>query len=194
LITVKLYNLRTLNIYLALITGIGGGLMRDVILNSHPPAAFANEFYLIVFLLGGLIVFFFGSRIAKHWPVVKVADALGLGLFCAIGAAKAHGAGFGNIGVTLMSVLSAVGGGVIRDILAKEIPGILHREIYATAAIAGGIIYLVLKHFCFDSQPICLFSTAAIVTSIRLVAIKFNLSLPAVRRLPASPSIISKKN
>ncbi|NNM67800.1 MAG: trimeric intracellular cation channel family protein, partial [Spirochaetales bacterium] len=102
---------------LAVITGVGGGILRDLLLGVTPPVVFLNEIYLVLCLVGGLTVFFIAPRIARWWNVVKIFDAVGLGVFAALGALKGFEHHLGVLGTLFMGALTAVGGGAIRDLL-----------------------------------------------------------------------------
>jgi len=167
---------------LAVATGVGGGIVRDVLLGATPPAAFQDELYFIVCLCGGTLVIFIAPYIARQWNMVMAADALGLGVFAAIGAAKASHFGLGPMGIIFMASMTAVGGGVIRDVLANDVPAIVHTDFYATAAIIGGSLFAILYVFNIP-EPVLLLVTIVSTTGIRLVAMHWKLSLPRVRRL-----------
>jgi uncharacterized membrane protein YeiH len=172
---------------LAIITGIGGGLIRDVITGTFPPLALVNEWYIVVCVSGGILVFFLAPRIARHWNFVLVADAVGLGVFAGIGGIKGVDTGMGGIGIVLLGTLTATGGGVIRDLLVTEIPLIIKTDFYATAVILGCTVMAVLHAFDI-SRVIMLVSCIVITITSRLLAMKLRLSLPKVRSLPESPS------
>ncbi|MDD2391097.1 MAG: trimeric intracellular cation channel family protein [Desulfobacterales bacterium] len=176
---------------LAIATGVGGGLIRDVIIGSTPPAAFQDETYLLICILGGLIVFISAPKIAKQWDLVMVADAVGLGAFAAIGAARGAIHGLGPMGIMMMGAITATGGGVIRDMLVSEIPAVIRTDFYATAALAGGGCFFIMKSLEFG-EPVQLFSAIVITTGLRVVAMIFKLNLPKVRSLPESPSVIAR--
>lgn len=171
---------------LAIATGVGGGIMRDVLLGVNPPAAFTDETYLLTCLAGALVVVFFAGRVEKHYEWVRYADAIGLGVFAAIGAAKAMDFGLGWVGVLMISAMTATGGGMIRDLLVREIPMILRADFYASAAIIGGLSFLLAHKLGLDMQfQMAVSALTAIVA--RLIAMRFGLSLPKARgsnRLP----------
>jgi uncharacterized membrane protein YeiH len=174
-------------IVLSILTGIGGGMVRDVIIGSFPPEALKNEMYIIVCISGGILVFVLAPRIARYWNLVLIADAIGLGVFAGIGGMKAIDSGLGFIGVVILGVLTATGGGVIRDILVSEIPHIIKTDFYATAAILGCTVMAVLGLF-HTERIIILFSGMIITVLSRILAMKFKLTLPKVKSLPESPS------
>lgn len=177
---------------LATSTGVGGGICRDVILGAHPPAAFSNEYYIVTCLIGGLLVFFFAHKLAFQWRKIIISDALGLGVFTAIGASKAYSFGLGPVGVVMMGCLTATGGGVIRDILVREIPAVIKTDFYATASILGGCVFLIMNTFCSVAEvtiPVTVIAT----TAFRMLAMRYDFHLPRVKKLPASPSELSRK-
>jgi len=161
---------------LAVATGVGGGIIRDLILGDSPPAVFQDEWYFVACILGGLLVFFGANKVASKWNRVMLADAIGLGLFAAIGAAKAQSFGLGPIGIVMMSALTAVGGGIIRDLLVLEVPAVIQKDFYATAALIGGLCYVILHHFT-DSQ-LAFFAAIVVTIVLRLIAMKTNMNLP----------------
>ena len=177
---------------LAIATGVGGGIVRDLTLGSTPPAVFQDENYLIACVLGGLAVFFAGRRIAPHWDRVMAADAVGLSVFAAIGAAKAHAYGLGGIGVIMMAAITATGGGVIRDVLVREIPAVLRADFYATAALLGGASFAIAGRLG-AGQGTQLFCAIVVTFCLRVLAMKYGISLPKVRKLPASPSELTQQ-
>ncbi len=165
---------------LSVATGVGGGIMRDLLLGVNPPAAFINETYLLTCLSAGLVVFFFSNRVERHFEWVRIADALGLGVFAAIGASKAIDHGLGWVGVLMISAMTATGGGVIRDLLLREIPMVLRTDFYASAAIIGGATML-LTHYLGLGEPLQIIISASAAIVARFAAMKWGLSLPKAR-------------
>lgn len=176
---------------LATATGVGGGILRDVVCGDTPPMAFKNETYLLVCLLAGLLVFLSAPWIARRWNMVMIADAIGLGLFSAIGAQKAMSLGFGPLGVMFSGAVTATGGGIIRDILVRRIPDVIQEDFYASAAILGGaVFYLAVRCGLADLEA---FAFSLIFTiALRFLAMYAGFRLPKVRRLPASPSKLTR--
>ena len=131
---------------LAEATALGGGLIRDVIIGAVPPAAFENRGYFLTPLVAALVVFFLHPEVARINNAVQTLDALGLGLFCVTGTAKAHDYGLGAVASVALGVLTAAGGGVARDLLVSEVPSLLRwdRSLYAVPALVGAIITAVL--------------------------------------------------
>lgn len=176
---------------LAIATGVGGGVVRDVMIGCTPPAAFQDETYLIVCALGGLVVFGAAGKIAPRWDCVMIADAIGLSVFAAIGAAKAQMYELGAIGIIMMAAMTATGGGVIRDVLVREIPAVLRADFYATAALLGGGSFVAAGQLGYG-QRTQLLCAIAMTFCLRVLAMKYGISLPKVRSLPASPSQLTR--
>lgn len=128
---------------LAGITGLGGGFARDVLIGAAPPAALADWRYLIVPVAAGLVAFWFHPGLGRREPLVNIFDAAGLGLFCVTGALKALAYGLGPVPAALMGLLTAIGGGVLRDLLAGRVPIVLRGELYATPALVGAAAAVV---------------------------------------------------
>ena len=177
---------------LSVFTGVGGGILRDVILGEYPPAVFTNEIYFLLCLGGGLLVFFTAPRIARWWNVVKFFDAVGLAVFAALGALKGYEHGLGPIGVVMMGTMTAVGGGVIRDILVSEIPAVLTSDFYATAAALGALALWGCQALGLGNE-ISLLVCAALTLVLRLWAMHHQFHLPRVNNLPAPPSDLARK-
>jgi uncharacterized membrane protein YeiH len=177
---------------LATVTGVGGGVLRDLLLGTSPSVALRDERYLLACIAGGLLVFIAAPRIARRWDCVAVADAFGLGVFAATGAVHAMAAGMGFIGVAMMAAMTATGGGVIRDVLVCEVPAVLRADFYATAALLGGCTYWVLQRSELGAAAAAV-SCAVVTTGLRLLALRYRFGLPRVRRLPASPSAMTRE-
>ena len=176
---------------LAVATGVGGGCIRDLILGSTPPAAFLDETYLLTCIGGGLLVFLASRKIARRWDCVMFADAIGLGVFAAIGAAKALAFGLGAVGVVMMAAATATGGGVIRDILVVEIPAVLRVDFYATAAICGGASFVGAEYMGL-SEGAGLTCCVVVTCGLRFLAMRLGISLPKIKSLPSSPSQLTQ--
>jgi uncharacterized membrane protein YeiH len=177
---------------LAIATGVGGGIIRDVLLGNTPPAALKNETYLLVCLLGGSIALLGKNRIAEHWDLVMIADAMGLGVFAVIGAAKAESLHSGPLTIICMAAITATGGGVLRDLLVTEIPAVLKNDFYATAALIGGVLFWLTGFFAIP-LTVRLASTIIATTVLRLFAMRHKMHLPKLTSLPESPSALTDK-
>lgn len=121
-------------------TGLGGGFLRDVLLGATPPAALADWRYLMVPVAAGLVAFVFHPALGRMEPAINVLDAFGLALFCVAGSLKAVDYGLGPLPAALLGMVTGIGGGMARDVLAGRVPVILRGELYATPALAGGLV------------------------------------------------------
>lgn len=130
-------------VFLAGATGLGGGLIRDALIGATPAAALGDWRYLAVPAVVGAVGFFVHPTITRLARPLLVLDAAGLGLFAVAGARKAIDAGIGAVGACAIGLVTSIGGGIIRDVLVREIPTVLMREIYATAALVGTVVVVV---------------------------------------------------
>ncbi|MFA5446892.1 MAG: trimeric intracellular cation channel family protein [Sphaerochaeta sp.] len=157
--------------------GCGGGMIRDMLIGATPVAAFSNSSYIIICVVTGLLVFVSAPHFVGRWRVILYADSLGLGVFTAIGVAKGALYGIGPVGQILCGIFSAVGGGVVRDIMSRSVPTVLTSDFYATASLIGGLAYLLLVRLG-SGHLTSFLAVTALVFLIRLIAIKFNFNLP----------------
>jgi uncharacterized membrane protein YeiH len=162
----------------ALLTAIGGGTIRDMILGATPVFWVRDTLYIWVVIATALL----GMWMVKlprrmPWYVLPVADAFGLALFTVIGAQKALNFGTSGLIAVLMGTMTGVAGGMIRDVLAREVPMVLQKEIYATACILGGILYTLSLEVGVDRVSAMLISMLG-VFGLRVAAIYWHLSLP----------------
>ena len=125
---------------LSVAAGLAGGMIRDMLLGATPPTALADPRYLLVALAAAFCAFFGHGLLARLSKPVMVLDALGLGLFAVSGCRKALELGLGPLSAILLGVLTAVGGGAVRDLLIVETPRVLREEIYALAAMVGAAL------------------------------------------------------
>lgn len=134
---------------LAEVTALGGGLFRDLVIGAVPPAAFSDLGYFITPLIATLIVFFLHPEVERITMTVGVCDAAGLGLFCVTGTVKAYGHGLGLTQSATLGLATAVGGGVLRDVLAHEVPSLLRwdRDLYAVPAMVGAALAALLIRY-----------------------------------------------
>ncbi|SED04805.1 Uncharacterized membrane protein YeiH [Nocardioides exalbidus] len=129
---------------LAGVTGLGGGFIRDVLIGATPPAALADWRYLLVPVTAGVLTFFLHPAIGRVERFVTLFDACGLALFCVTGALKAVDYGLGPLPAALLGMVTGIGGGVIRDVLAGRVPVIFEGVLYATPALAGAAVAVLL--------------------------------------------------
>jgi uncharacterized membrane protein YeiH len=125
-------------------TGLGGGFVRDVLIGATPPAALADWRYLVVPVAGGLVTFLFHPTLGRLERPMLLFDALGLALFCVTGALKAVAWGLGPVPAALLGMVTAIGGGMIRDVLTSRMPEVFRGELYATPALAGATVAVLL--------------------------------------------------
>jgi uncharacterized membrane protein YeiH len=128
-------------------TGLGGGFLRDVLIGATPPAALADWRYLLVPVGAGLLTFFYHPALGRMERLVTVFDAFGLSLFCVTGALKALDYGLGPVPAALMGMVTGIGGGVTRDLLAGRVPAVFRGELYATPALAGAAVVVAGAHY-----------------------------------------------
>ncbi|MFI1578672.1 trimeric intracellular cation channel family protein [Embleya sp. NPDC020630] len=159
---------------LAEVTALGGGVIRDVIIGAVPPAAFTDLGYFGTPLLAAGLVFFLHPQVERIMSAIDVLDAAGLGLFCVIGTAKAYAYGLNPIPAAALGVTTAVGGGALRDVLAREVPMVLRwdKEIYTFPALLGAGITAALIEFDLFGP----------VTATAAVTFAFSLRVLALRR------------
>lgn len=162
---------------LSFVTAIGGGTLRDLLIGATPVSWLKDETTSLVVLGAGLMALFLG-RFLKKIPVsLLVFDALGLGLYTIIGMEKGIGVGLSPGICVALGTITGCFGGVIRDVLLNNIPLLFKKEIYASASIAGGIVYFILLKFPIDQTVVSIISML-IIFIIRLMAVRYNISLP----------------
>ncbi|WP_406173661.1 trimeric intracellular cation channel family protein [Streptomyces sp. NBC_00996] len=164
---------------LAEVTALGGGLFRDVMIGAVPPAAFTDLGYFSTPLLAALLVFFLHPEVERIQVAVNVFDAAGLGLFCVAGTTKAYEYGLGLPQSAALGLATAVGGGVLRDVLANEVPSLLRwdRDLYAVPAMVGATMVVL----CIRYDVLSPFTSGlAVVTAfvLRLLAMRYHWRAP----------------
>ena len=158
------------------VTAIGGDTVRDVLLDRHPVFWIGDTTYLAVIVVAALVTFIYTMRFEPPTVALLVADALGLAVFTIIGAEAAAASGAPPTVVVLMGVMTGVAGGVMRDLLCGDVPMILREEIYATASLGGGGVYVLLGAFAQPGVPLVVASL--VVFGARLAGIWWQLRLP----------------
>ena len=163
---------------LSFVTAIGGGTLRDIMIGNLPVGWLRDETATVVIFIGAIGSMFFGQWLKKINTTLFLFDALGLGLFTIIGIQKAMELNF-SLGVCVaLGTITASFGGVIRDVLLNNVPLVFRKEIYALASIIGGLIYYLLTKTALNDDAakiICIL----LIFGIRLLAVKYKLSLPA---------------
>ena len=171
-------------IVIAAITAIGGGTLRDLLLNRYPIFWITDARYLTVIIASALLTVAYVRVRPPPGKALLVADAAGLALFALSGAQVAEAAQCPAIIVVLMGTMTGVAGGVLRDVITAQVPLILRRDIYATAAIVGVALYLLLQAFGLQRSA-AFWTGMAVVIALRLLAIHWGLQLP-IFRMPES--------
>lgn len=163
-------------IVIAMVTAIGGGTLRDLILDV-PVFWTQNNIYIYVIVISALFVFFYSRRFELPIRMLLILDALGLAVFTVIGAQKAFELGFSDPIAIMFGVMTGVVGGVIRDVLMGEVPLVLRKEIYATASFLGASVLLLGFHY-LPSRELAIVLALIVVFGLRVLAIQKNYSLP----------------
>jgi len=168
-------------IILATITGVAGGTIRDIILGKTLPNSLIDPAYVIITVISAVILFFLYSKMRKHWNVFLKFDAIGLGVFTVIGATFAYNlVGMNFLVIVLAGMLTAIGGGVLRDVFVNQTPIVFVKELYASASFIGAVLFyftLLVTNEIYAAMIIGL----VITTTLRLVAMKYNWNLPRVK-------------
>ena len=168
-------------IILATITGVAGGTIRDIILGKTLPNSLIDPAYVIITVISAVILFFLYSKMRKHWNVFLKFDAIGLGVFTVIGETFAYNlVGMNFLVIVLAGMLTAIGGGILRDIFVNQTPIVFVKELYASASFIGAVLFyftLLVTNEIYAAMIIGL----VITTTLRLVAMKYNWNLPRVK-------------
>jgi uncharacterized membrane protein YeiH len=171
-------------ITLGMITAVGGGIIRDVLLGALPPATFVDWRYLAVAASGGLIAFMFSRWLTRFTSAIDVLDAAGLSLFAVTGASKAIVLGFGPAQAVIVGGITAVGGGTLRDVLIRRVPVVLSSELYAIPALIGAAVLVVLSRYG-ASLTVGAVVGAGLCFVIRMLGVRFGLNAPYPLAPPA---------
>jgi uncharacterized membrane protein YeiH len=167
-------------ITLGLITAVGGGILRDILLGALPPATFVDWRFLAVAAVGGLLAFLFSRGLSRFTSAIDVLDAAGLGLFAVTGAGKALEVGVGPVPAILLGAVTGVGGGTLRDVLIQRVPSVLSSGLYAIPALVGAAHVVLASTSGVDrvlGAPVAL-GAAAVCFAIRMVGLHFRLEAP----------------
>jgi uncharacterized membrane protein YeiH len=163
--------------FIGFITAIGGGSIRDILLGSYPLSWVADPNLIYVIIVGIVFTSIFFNVLLKMRRTLFIFDSLGIAMFTILGTEKALAFHVSPIVAAIMGMFSAIMGGVMRDVLTNETPVIFRKEIYATACLAGALIYLTLLHLQMERDTAIIISVV-IVFLIRVIAVRYNLSLP----------------
>ncbi len=167
-------------VIIAFVTAVGGGMLRDILIDAHPINWIEDLNYLYVIFIAVVLTFLFKSKILPLSKTMFLFDTIGLSVFTLLGLQKGLRFDLHPIVSLIMGMISAVFGGVLRDVLTNKIPLIFEKEIYASACLAGGMCYLLLNEFNLNEEYNFIISASVIIT-IRLIAVKFNLELPKIK-------------
>jgi uncharacterized membrane protein YeiH len=162
---------------LGVITAIGGGIIRDVVIDALPPATFSDWRYLAVAAAGSLIAFTLGTTLDRWTGAITILDAAGLSLFAVTGASKALDLGIGPAQAVILGAITGVGGGTVRDVLIQRIPTVLRSELYAIPALIGATITVIAARTGSYGPPVAL-SAAAACFVVRMLGVRFGLNAP----------------
>ena len=166
---------------IAVVSALGGGSIRDVLLGKFPVFWVAQPLELVAAMLAGWLTFVVVANVRVSPDVFQIPDALGLALFTVVGAEKSLIEGHGWLVSAIMGVVTGVFGGVLRDIICREIPSIFMRtELYATASLAGGVTYVVSRGIGLPALASVLIGVS-VVAIVRLAAIRWRWQLPLMR-------------
>ncbi len=175
-------------IFSAIITALGGGTIRDILLGNLPPAMFRNYIYLIFAVATSVLTFIIASILKNKFSeniviidkVNNIFDAVGLGVFTVVGMNVAIGNGFGDnfFFVVFLGMTTGCGGGILRDVIVSDVPFVLRKRIYAVASITGGVVYYVLFMLLHCPELISALSGIIIIFALRLLASVFKWDLP----------------
>ena len=168
-------------IILATITGVAGGTIRDVVFGKTLPNSIIDPAYVIITVISGIVLFLLYSKMRKHWNLFLKFDAIGLGVFTVIGATFAYNLfGMNFLIIVLSGMLTAIGGGILRDVFVNQTPIVFVKELYASASFIGAVTFystLLITNEVYAATILGIMLT----TGLRLVAMKYNWNLPKVR-------------
>lgn len=172
-------------VVLAIITALGGGIIRDLILGNTPPMALTAPFFTGLSIATAIFAILFYHYMERHQSIIQIFDAFGLAAFTVMGASMATSQGFTSpFIVVFIAILTGTGGGTMRDVVVREIPYVFRKEIYAVAAMAGAIVYLILYLVSESSGKfsvgVAVYACFAVTLIIRLLSIRFNFHLRVI--------------
>jgi len=168
---------------LGMVTALGGGILRDILINALPPATFSSWPYLAVAAGGALLVFFLSQELKRFALPIELLDAAGLSLFCVTGATKSLAFGLGAVPAVILGAVTAVGGGTIRDVLVRRVPTVLTSGLYAIPALLGATATVLALELHRYGLPAAM-AAAALCFLVRMVGVRFGLNAPHPRTRP----------
>jgi uncharacterized membrane protein YeiH len=167
---------------LAFVAGNAGGILRDVLIGAIPPVAFRGWQYVAVSLVAAVVTFVWHPRLERLHSPILIFDAAGLGLFSVSGAQKALTYGLNPLIAALLGMLTGIGGGMLRDVLVREIPTVLRKDLYALAALAGAAVVVAGPRVHLPPTAATI-AGAALCFAVRLEAIRRGWGLPTADRM-----------
>jgi uncharacterized membrane protein YeiH len=162
---------------LAAVVGLAGGITRDVLIGT-PPATFRDWRYLAAVGAAAGVCFFAGAAVERVQRSVLVFDAMGLALFCVTGASKALGYHLGPAQAIILGAITGIGGGMLRDVLLREVPGVLRHDLYAIPALAGAGV-VTLAHGAGSTSGVFALIGAGVCFGLRILGLRYGLDAPA---------------
>lgn len=164
-------------ICLCIATSLGGGIVRDLLIGNTPPVAFVDPSYFFVSLGAGLVTWIFYPIMLRFNHPIVFSDAIGLGVFTAIGANSAMIHFSDNeFLIVSMGLITGIGGGVLRDLFSREIPYVFKKEIYAIASIVGAVIFILANEVV--SNVLAMYVCLVVTFAIRMLSVKYQLNFP----------------
>ena len=160
---------------------LGGGVMRDVLIGQLPPVGLSDWRLVTAACLAGLVTFLFHPGVARISKLVRILDAAGLAAFAVAGSLKALGVGTAPMTAVLVGVITAIGGGMLRDVLAGQVPEVLRRELYAVPALLGSTL-VVIAYRAHHLTETVVWSVVAVVFAVRMTAVVLDLNAPTPLR------------
>ncbi len=165
---------------LATITGVAGGTIRDIVMGQFPNSL-SDPAYVIITVLSGISIFFLYSHLKKHWNLFLKFDAIGLGVFAIIGATFAYNlVGLNFLAIMLGGMLTAVGGGILRDVFVTQVPIVFVKEFYVSASFIGITVFYLTLYSGGELYSATILGII-LTTTLRLIAMKFNWNLPKAK-------------
>ncbi len=167
-------------IIIAFVTAVGGGMLRDLLINAHPINWIGDLNYIWTIFIAVVFTFLFKRKIEPLRKTFFLFDTVGISVFTLLGIQKGLSYELPSVVALIMGMVSAVFGGVIRDVLTRKVPLIFKKEIYASACLLGGMVYLTLKHFNLQENVVFIIS-ALVIISVRTLSVIYKLELPKIR-------------
>lgn len=166
---------------LCTVTALGGGILRDLLIGQIPPVNLTHPHYFFISIITGIATWFLYEKIERYNLIIMLTDAIGLGVFTAAGskAAILHNQD-GLLMILMMGLITGIGGGVIRDVFAKEIPYVFRKEVYAIASLLGSFVMFIL--YPLTSMVVAMYICLFVTFLIRVLSVKYNLHIPVLKK------------